>query len=132
MSNIVELIKNIPDVDYIKGCTDEQIEEAEKELGLKFPQEYIDYVKAFGCVDFFGHEFTGLNIEGRLNTVNATKKEQSVNDAFPAGFFVLENLGIDAKVIIVDEQGGVYVLQNNSINKMSTCISEYIRICKVM
>ena len=85
MDNIVEMINARTDVCAIEGCTDQQIEDAEKELGIQFPEEYKAYVKAFGCIDFNGHEWTGLNIAGRLNTVKATKKEMKVNDSFPNG-----------------------------------------------
>ena len=127
--NIVEEIKKIPEVTVMNGCSDEQIAVAQNELGVTFPQEFIDYVKAFGCIDFYSTEWTGLNIEGRLNVVDATKKEMSVNPDFPKGFFVLENMGIDSKVIVVDSEGSVYLLQNANLEKISNSISEYLQKC---
>ena len=62
--NIVDKIRLINDLCYIDGCTDVQVEGAEKLLDLKFPREYIDYVKEFGCIDFGSTEWTGLNFEG--------------------------------------------------------------------
>lgn len=129
MSEIVELIKSIPDVAYIEGCTDEQIAEAEKELGLKFPQEYIDYVKEFGCVDFFGHEFTGLNVTGRLNVVQATIKEKKVNEYFRDDLFVLENVGIDAVVICLNIDNTVFRVCYEQIEKIAGSLSEYVNDC---
>ncbi|WP_051688824.1 SMI1/KNR4 family protein [Butyrivibrio sp. AE2032] len=126
MSKIVDLINSIPNAYTIEGCSEEQISEAEKELGLKFPQEFIDYVKEFGCVDFSAHEFTGLNIEGRLNTVTATKKEISVNPSFPKDCFVFEDLGIEAVLIIVNESGEVFRIQYENIEKISDSIFDYI------
>ena len=129
MSEIVELIKSIPDVAYIEGCTDEQIAEAEKELGLKFPQEYIDYVKEFGCVDFFGHEFTGLNVIGRLNVVQATKKEKRVNEYFVDDLIVLENVGIDAIVICISIDNVVFRVCYDKIEKIADSLSGYVNDC---
>lgn len=129
MSRIVDKIQKIPDVSAIKGCTQEQINEAQKELGITFPQEYVDYVRQFGCIDFGATEWTGLNIEGRLNTVYATKQEMSVNPNFPKGFFVLENLGIDAKRIVVDADGKVYILQYDKLEQICDSISEYLDKC---
>lgn len=128
MSNIVELINQIPGVLVMEGCSDEQIQEAEEALSIKFPQEYIDYVKAFGCIEFKAKEWTGLNIKGRLNTVNATLKEKSVNDDFPAGFFVLENTCIDAIVIACNEAGEVFFVQNSVCRKIADSISGYIEL----
>lgn len=129
MSRIVDKIQKIPDVSAIKGCTQEQINEAQKELGITFPPEYIDYVRQFGCIDFGATEWTGLNIEGRLNTVYATKQEMSVNPDFPKGFFVLENLGIDAKRIVVDADGKVYILQYDKLEQICDSISGYLDKC---
>lgn len=129
MSNIVEKMNSISDLSAIKGCTIAQLREAQEELNLTFPEEYIEYVKAFGCVDFGATEWTGLNIKGRLNTVEATKKEQEVNKNFPLNCFVLENLGIDAKMIIVDEDGKVYLLQYDKKMFLCNSISEYLDMC---
>lgn len=129
MSKIVEKMKSIKGLNAIKGCSAEQVIEAQNALDIMFPNEYVDYVKAFGCIDFGATEWTGLNIKGRLNTVDATKKEMSVNPDFPKGFFVLENLGIDAKVIIVDQMGKVFLLQHNKKTHYCDSISEYLDKC---
>lgn len=129
MANIIEKMKTISDLYAIKGCTLEQIQEAQDALGIIFPDEYVDYVKEFGCIDFGATEWTGLNIKGRLNTVDATIQEMRVNPYFPKGFFVLENLGIDAKRIIVNEIGEVCVLQYETITHLCDSISDYLDMC---
>ena len=129
MSDIVAKIKNIKDVSAIQGCSMEQVLEAQKALGIIFPDEYIDYVTAFGCIDFGATEWTGLNINGRLNTVEATKREMSVNKYFPKGYFVLENTGLDARQIIVNEKGEVFMLQYDKLTFLCKSISEYLDMC---
>ena len=129
MSSIVEKIRKIPDISYVQGCSKEQIEEAQNELGLIFPEEYVDYVMEYGAIDFFATEWTGLNVKGYINTIQATKKEKSVNEAFPKGYFVLEDLGIDARKAIVNEKGQVYMLQYHKLELISESISEYLDIC---
>ena len=131
MSNIVDKLKAIPDLSALKGCSMQQVEEAQAELGLTFPVEYVEYVREFGCVDFGATEWTGLNIKGRLNTVEATKSEMSVNADFPKGYFVLENLGIDAKRVIVNEKGEVYLLQYEKKTYLCGSISEYLDMCLI-
>lgn len=130
MSDIVAKMKEIPELAVIEGCTNRQIKEAQEALNLTFPEEYMDYVKAFGCIDFTATEWTGLNIEGRLNTVVATKSEQSVNPSFPQGFFVLEDLAVDAKKAIVNEAGEVYLLQRGRWSKICDSISDYLDLCR--
>lgn len=129
MASIVDMMKSIPNLFGMKGCTDEQVVDAEKELEMKFPQEYVDYVKEYGCIDFGSTEWTGLNIDGRLNTVTATLQERSVNSDFPKGYFVLEDIGIDARKIVVDADGKVYVLQYEKLEAFCDSISEYLALC---
>lgn len=125
MSKLVELLRATPDVLYVKGCTDSQIELAQNELNMVFPKEYQDFLRNFGAMRFDGHEWFGLNVSGYLNVVDATKQEISVNPSFPANCFVLEDLGIDAKLIIVDETETVYLLQRTKKNKIADSISSY-------
>ena len=129
MDNIVEKIKSIENFYGIKGCSIAQIREAQEQLSLVFPDEYIDYVRNFGCIDFGATEWTGLNIKGRLNTVEATKKEQSVNVVFPKGYFVLEDLNIDGRKAIVNEDGKVFYLQYDKLEYLCDSMSEYLDIC---
>lgn len=129
MTNIVEKMKSIQNLYGIKGCSLAQLREAQEQLGLVFPDEYVDYVREFGCIDFGATEWTGLNIKGRLNTVDATQKEQSVNPAFPKGHFVLEDLNIDARKVIVNESGKVFYLQYDKIECICDSISEYLDVC---
>ena len=89
--SIVEAIRNVPELYHVKGCTDQQILEAEKDLNLKFSKEYIDYVKEFGAISFYGTEWTGLNIDGYLNVVQSTKQERDLNVSFPKDCYVIEN-----------------------------------------
>lgn len=129
MVNIIERMKCISDLSSIEGCTSEQLKEAQEALDIIFPNEYVDYVREFGCIDFGATEWTGLNIKGRLNTVDATKQEMSVNKDFPKGFFVLENLGIDAKRVIVNEKGEVCIIQYEKVTHLCDSISEYLDMC---
>lgn len=124
--NIVEEIKQIKDLGCIDGCSEEQVREAEELLDLKFPSEYVDYVRAYGCIDFGFTEWTGLNIKGELNTVDATLAEREYNESFPKKYFVLDDGHIDARKIIVNEEGKVFLLQHDVILKVSDSISEYL------
>lgn len=45
MSDIVNKIKSIEKLYQAKGCSFKQLKDAQNELGLSFPEEFIDYVK---------------------------------------------------------------------------------------
>lgn len=129
MSNIIEKIKNIPNLYHGNGCSISQIKKAQNELELEFPIEFIDYVKEYGVISFYGTEWTGLNIEDYLNVVEVTKQERKFNSDFPTDSFVLENQGIGGILTIVNEKGNVFSLQYEKKELICNSISEYLDIC---
>lgn len=129
MNKISEKIRSVPRLYHLKGCSEKQIADAEKELQLKFPDEFIEYVSEFGAISFYGTEWTGLNVDGMLNVVQATNQEKALNSAFPEKCFVLENLGIDGIITIADESGRVYSLMYDKKSFICDTISEYLDLC---
>ena len=128
--NIVEKIKTIPDLCHLTGCKTTQIKAAQKELDLDFPDEFIDYVKEYGVISFYGTEWTGLNVDGYLNVVEATKNERKLSKDFPQGYFVLENQAIDGILILVNSKGAVYSYQSgNKPVHICKTMAEYLDIC---
>ena len=127
--SIIAEIKKIPNLYHVEGCTTSQIKDAQKMLGITFPDEYIDYVKEYGAISFYGTEWTGLNVDGYMNVVEATKQEREINDSFPADCFVIENLGIDGIVTIADENGIIYSLQYSRKEKICNSLTEYLKLC---
>lgn len=130
MSEIVEKIKGIAKLYHATGCTAEQIEEAQNSLGILFPAEFIDYVLEYGAVSFFGTEWTGLNVDGYLNVVEATKQEREGNAAFPGDCFVLENIGMEGLLTIVNEKGQVFSFQSGKKQNLCNSMFEYLDVCK--
>lgn len=128
--NIVEKIKTIPDLCHMSGCKTNQIKAAQKELDLDFPDEFIDYVKEFGAISFYGTEWMGLNVDSHLNVVDVTKNERKLVKGFPKGYFVLENQAIDELLIIVNSEGAVYSYQRgNKPTFICETMTEYLDIC---
>lgn len=129
MTNIVNKIKEIPNLYHVVGCSVRQIEEAEAELGLKFPEEFIDYVKEFGAISFYGTELMGLNVAEYLSVVENTKKERTMNPCFPSHCFVLENQGIDGAISVMDEKGKVFMIQYDKKVLLCNSFYDYLDIC---
>ena len=129
MNGIVEKIKKVDKLYHAKGCTTIQLKEAQRELGLEFPEEFIDYVKEYGAISFYGTEWTGLNVGGYLNVVEVTKRERELNSAFPTDCFVLENQAIDGLITAVNENGNVFTIQYDKKTPLCDSISEYLDIC---
>lgn len=129
MSKLVTKLKNVPNLFHLKGCLTSQVSNAQKSLNVLFPEEYIDYVKTFGAVSFYGTEWTGLNIDGSLNVVTATKQERQLDHKFPLDCFVLENIGIDGMLTIMNQNGQIYSYQQGQKRLLCKSLCEYLDIC---
>ena len=129
MTLIIEKINKIEKLYHTEGCSFKQIKEAQLELGITFPDEYIDIIKKYGAISFYGTEWTGLNVGGYLNVVSATKQEREMNSAFPLDCFVLENQGIDGLIVICNEKGEIFRIQYSKIEKIYSSISDYLDEC---
>ena len=128
--NIVDKLNTIPNLFHLSGCKIAQINDAQDELGLEFPKEFIDYIKEYGVISFYGTEWTGLNVNGYLNVVEATKEERKLSKDFPRECFVLENQAIDGLLTIVDTKGFVYSYRSGSKPTLiCKTITEYLDIC---
>lgn len=127
--SIVDEIKKIPNLYHAKGCTTSQIKDAQKALGITFPDEFIDYVKEYGAISFYGTEWMGLNVDDYINVVDATKQERDINDNFPSDCFVLENQGIDGIITVADEKGNVYSISYDKKELIYTSIIDYLHSC---
>lgn len=130
MSKVIDMVNSIKGVRYIGGCSEGDIQRAEKLLRLKFPNEYREYMLEFGSITFKGVELTGLNITGHLNVIDATLQERKFNPDFPKNIFIIENLGIDSIFIVGDEKGSIYKLQYDKMIKISSSFTEYLQRCK--
>ena len=107
MADIVRLMQTMPDLYTMKGVSEEEIQNAEQELGLKFATDYRKYVSAFGAISFESHELTGVCSSKRLSVVDVTIKERRNCDV-PEDWYVIEQANIDGIVIWQDASGSVY------------------------
>lgn len=130
MKSIVDRIKEIPNLYHLDGCKTNQIKTAQNKLDLIFSDEFIDYVKAYGIISFYGTEWTGLNVDGYLNVVEATKAERENDSKFPKDCIVLENIAIDGILTILDSKGNIYAYQSGK-EPVLICnsMTEYLDIC---
>ena len=127
IKNVTNELKKISDLVYTKGASNEQIVEAENKLLLEFPADFIEYLKGF--VTFYGVEWQGLNGPDYLNVVTSTLDARETYPDFPVNMFILEDLGFDGLLILVDTKGSVYEWQYGSCKKIYPSIVEYLEEC---
>lgn len=129
MDNIVDKIKTISKLYHASGCSADQIDDAQKLLNLTFPEDYVNYVKEYGAISFYRTEWSGLNVTGYLNVVENTIQERKLNPDFPDDCFVIENLGIDGKIVVEDEKAQIYLIHYNEKKFLCNGLAGYLDIC---
>ena len=126
--NIIETINNLEKLLFLSPATDEEVKAAERDLGVKFADEYIEYVKTFGVITAKGIELTGITISDRLSVVAATVREKDLNKNILDNMYVVENVAIDGIIILQDETGTIYSATPGKYpEKIFGSLSEYIK-----
>ena len=95
MKKFTDIIKEYEDFTAVGGASNEQIKEAEEELGLKFSKEYKEFLKEYGAACANGHEFLGICDSKRLDIVDATLKAKKKNETVSNDLYLIEDVGID-------------------------------------
>ncbi len=108
MSKITEAFENKRNFYSEKGASTEEIVDAEKKLGVKFADDYKEYLKLYGSVSCAGHELTGISGDASLDVVNATLKHYKKNPNVKEPFYVVEDTHMDGIVIWQTESGEVF------------------------
>ena len=127
MKDIIKAIADLKDLSSLQPASKEQIEEAQKALGLSFAQDYIRYVSEYGVISARGIEMTGVTVHKRLSVVEVTKKERDLNPNIPDNMYVIENIAIDGMLALQDETGKVYTITPNGEPKaVFNSLAEYV------
>ena len=129
MSNFINRIKSIKHLEFSKGATKEEVRDAEKTLQLKFSKDYSDYLNVFGCISFFGTEWTGLNGADYLNVVDVTAEAREIYSEFPINMFIIENLGFDGYLILSTTKGDIFEWQYGNCTKIHSSLEDYLSEC---
>ncbi|MDY4675121.1 MAG: SMI1/KNR4 family protein [Treponema sp.] len=128
MTMIIQAIKSLEDLLPLKSATEIQINDAEKQLGIKFSSEYREYLHEFGAIMADGIELSGIAKSEHRNVVSLTKKEWELNPKIPHTMYVVENAGVDGIIIWQDTNGLIY--QSRPFmepKKIAESLAEYIR-----
>lgn len=122
-SKIISLIKKLPDLDKPKPASIQDIENAEKELGVKFSNEYKECLKEFGYVGAGATELTGI-----YDVVKVTKREWKLNSNVPHNMYAIEAAG-DGIMIWQDASGSIYetLTRSKKPNKIASSLYDYIK-----
>ena len=108
MSEITVNMKNKTGFVALKGADEEAVKLAEQTLGVRFADEYRQYVLACGAASFEGHELTGVCHIPRLNVVDVTEEERNFVENIPKDWYVIEQTHMDGIVFWQAHGGEIY------------------------
>ena len=93
-----------------KVATDEVIRKYEKELSIKFGEEYKSFLKEFGTLEVEYFEFYGIIGDNNSvpSAIHATKFARKNIENFPMDFVVFLEIG-DGSFYCIDQKDNVYL-----------------------
>ena len=126
MEKIISTIEKLENLRYLEPATNEQIDIAQKQLGLHFSEEFRQYILWYGAISAKGVELTGITASPRLSVVEVTKSERELNK-IPNDLYVIENIAIEGILLLQSSSGEIYELsQNAKIQKKYNSICDYL------
>lgn len=129
-NNIYTAIDSLSGLRFTGGVRASSIQDAERELGLKFAPEYRLYLEKYGQIVADGIELTGLSNKVTTSVVNATNLLRRFSD-IPSNMYVIEDLEIDGIEYLQDESGKVYQYSGNrTLSLYAQSLIEYIETSK--
>ena len=131
MSSIISVIEKLQGLRCLVPLSEKDINNAEKVLSLRFADEYRMYTKKFGAISANGIELTGVVSAPRLNVVDVTTLEKSLNPNIPDDMYVIENTGIDGILMLQNAKGDIFSISPTSkpVKKFYS-LTEYLRSIK--
>lgn len=101
-----------------RNVTDSDIKELEDKLNLKLDKSMCLYLKDICLFSYKDKEFLGLGVKGYRNILKATLEERELNDSFPKDCLVLQNVGVDGLLVLVNTKGQVIEWTTSGNNKI--------------
>ena len=128
MNDIINVINSKNGVIHGKETNENEIKQAESELGLRFADDYRNYIKQFGCMVIGSREITGISSQENYNVVSITKAQRNYNKNIPENSYVIEQLNIDGIIIWQSSNGEVFQTSPNTAPmKIADSLVEYIQ-----
>lgn len=128
MNDIINVINSKDGVIHGKETNENEIKQAELELGLRFADDYRNYIKQFGCMVIGSREITGISSQENYNVVSTTKAQRNYNKNIPENSYVIEQLNIDGIIIWQSSNGEVFQTSPNTAPmKIADSLVEYIQ-----
>lgn len=127
MSSIIDELKMKSNFYCEVGASTEEIKKAEETLGLRFADDYIEYLQQFGAVSCGGHDLTGFSKDSELDVVKVTLKNIKKNQKVSLPLYVVEETHLDGVVIWQLGSGEVFRTEyKEAPEKIFDSLAEYV------
>ena len=126
MAQFVNSLRKFEDFMQLGGVSNDEIKKAEERLGVRFAEEYKEYLRECGAATADGHEYTGICKAKRLDVVLVTEKERSAELEISDSAYVVEQTHMDGIVIWQTMDGAIYQSHENSFKKINNSLAEYV------
>lgn len=129
MTDFVDTLKQIPGFVCFSKVSKDEIETAERILGVRFSEEYRKYIEDCGAASFKGHELTGVCKVKYLNVVDATMEARKLNPTVPEKYYVIEDANVDGILIWQEAKGEVFESTPwGSWKMVAHSLSQYLKL----
>lgn len=126
MGKFVDELIDYKFIYHANGVSEFTINNAEKELGLKFAEDYRDYLENFGVLSVEDVEFTGLVGPGRVHVVDITNQERRKNIEISDEWYVVVFPKSDEETIWQKASGEVIrVTADGQTTKLADSLTDY-------
>lgn len=123
LKNTIHSLKNMKQAGGVGAAA---IKAAENTLNLKFADDYIEYLEAYGQIEASGIELTGLSKKKSTSVVEITTRERKLG-SIPEGFYVIEDIGMDGIIYAQSHNGLIMELVPHQTPKeFAKSLQEYI------
>ena len=127
MSYIKSIIEKLPEMEFLQPATEKQIKSAEEKLGLRFAEEYREYLSYFGMVWSDIIAISGICDDEDYEVVALTDKLKKIYLGIPSDFYVIEDVGVDGLVIWQSGTGEIYQsIPNTNPVKIFDSLSDFL------
>lgn len=117
----------------VGGVSDSEIDKAEKELDVKFPEDLKKLIKKYGSLSIEHIEIFGLGVptNSHLNIVTQTKKfqkKENFPDKYSIDDYVVISMIMDGVFVVYNKDKGIYEWDqsNGRGNKLGDNINDYL------
>ena len=125
--SILDVISNLRKMLHLTPASDFDVLNAEYDLGVKFADDFKEYVLEYGVITAENVEITGVCTSERLSVVYVTAKERKLNPAIPDDMYVIDSTGYEGLVVLQNSQGEIFSLGPSSTpKKIFNSLADYL------